>query len=332
MNAKPPPLILLLVLSVFVLSGCIHIGDTTEVVLPSDFTQQPISTQIIDPLAALTGTPIPPPTDNIGSYQITLTNQSTWDVCYVYIAPSTDTNWGDDWLGKDEQIAPGDSKSISIEPGTYDLRAENCDYMRLDEQSSITIPSDFSWQVNDPNEIFYEDFKGDTSHWIPPQAASGKAVVTDATLTLTASQKDTLALETYPQSVQNSINVIETTPLQPANGAGAAFGLMCRVQPNGDGYLFLVRTDKQFSIQKVSGGKWTPLVDWQPDDSANFYQDFNVLEITCDKTALSLRFNGLTLVKSNDSDFTDGYFGIAAVSFTETAAAYKFNRLAVIEP
>jgi hypothetical protein len=331
MNYKTIPSSLLLIIVAIGLSGCIHIGDTTEVIPPSDYTQQPISTGVFDPMAALTGTPRPPSSDT-GSYQITLSNQSNWDVCYVYIAQSADLSWGSDRLSKDEQVAHGESKEISIKPGTYDLRVENCDFMRLDEQSNVTISGDYSWQVNDPNEIFYEDFKGDTSRWIPPQAPNGKGIVADSALTLTSARKDTLALETYPQNVQNSTNVIETIAHQTASGDSAAYGLMCRVQPNGDGYLFLVRSDEQFSIQKVSGGKWTPLIDWQSNPNVTYYTDFNVLEITCNDTALSLRFNGLTLFKANDNDFTSGNFGIAAVTFIDKSAEYTFNNLAVIEP
>ncbi len=331
MNCKPFPSILSLCLMVFFLSACIHVGDTTQSVPPQDFTQQPISTQILDPLAALTGTPLPPQ-GGAGSNQITLDNQSSWDVCYVYIVPSGETDWGSDWLGKDTQIASGDTYTISSKPGTYDLRAENCDFMRLDEQFNVSISGSYSWLVIDPNEIYYESFQNDTSRWIPPQSASGKAEVTDSVLTLTATNKNVLALESYPQNVSNSTNVVESAVQPTTAGVDAAFGLMCRVQPNGDGYLFFVRTDKQFSIQKVSGGKWTPLVDWQPDAAANFYTDINVLEITCDDTALSLRFNGLTLQRATDRDFTDGNFGIGAVTFTDAAATYKFNNLAVIEP
>lgn len=329
MNQKAFSLILLFLLAAFSLGGCIQIGDATEAA-PVEYTQQPISTQVLDPLAALTGTPVAP--QDSGSVQITLDNQSSWDVCYVYIAPSTEPVWGDDWLGKNEEISPNATRTIAIKPGTYDLRAENCDYMRLDEQSSIVVTSDYTWQVNDPNEIFYEDFNGATAHWVPPQAASGEASVTDQELNLTAIQKGALALESYPQSVQNGITVVEATALQPASGAGAAFGLMCRIQPNGDGYLFLARSDQQFSIQKVSGGKWTALANWQPYRSATINDGINIMEITCDGTALSLRFDGLTLVKADDSDFKDGDFGIAAVTFSDTAAAYKFDNLAVIEP
>ncbi len=321
--------IMLMIVVMAVQAGCIHIGDATYAA-PSDFSQQPISTEVRDPLAALTGTPMGSQASEV--FIFSLKNLSDWNVCYVYIAPPTKDTWGKDWLGANDQIAQNDSWSTQLKADTYDMRAENCDYMRLNEQFRVVISDNYIWNVNGPDIFFYEDFNGRTSNWISPQAGSGQMSVLEQALNLTAIPKGGLALARYPQQVQNSILLVEATKFQwPANGS-SAFGMMCRIQNNGDGYLFLARSDQQFSIQKVSGEKWTALVDWNAKTDAVFEDGINVLEIECNAGDLSLRFNGLTVAKVQDYDFTQGEFGLAAVNFGDGTAGYKFDNLSVINP
>jgi len=321
--------IVLMMVVIVGLAGCIHIGDSTEAA-PSDFSQQPISTEVRDPLAALTGTPMVSQASDFVTF--TLKNTSDWDVCYVYIAPPTDDAWGKDWLGANDQIARDDTWSAQLKAGTYDMRVENCDYMRLNEQYGVVISDNYTWNVNGPDLFFYEDFNGSTSNWVSPQAGSGQMSVVAQALNLTATTKDGLALARYPQQAQDSIMVVEATQLQKPASGSSAFGMMCMMQNNGDGYLFLVRSDQQFSIQKVSGGKWTALVDWSSNSEAVFENGINILEIQCNAGDLSLRFNGLTMIKAQDSDFTQGEFGLAAFNFGDGTAGYKFDNLAVINP
>ena len=57
---------------------------------------------------------------------ITVDNRSPDEVCYVLISPSSSDMWGDDQLGEDETIAPGDSRTFSMGDDIYDVRVEAC--------------------------------------------------------------------------------------------------------------------------------------------------------------------------------------------------------------
>ena len=57
----------------------------------------------------------------------TVVNRSPEEICYVLISPSDSDNWGDDQLGEDDTIAPGDRQTVAMPRGTYDVRIENCD-------------------------------------------------------------------------------------------------------------------------------------------------------------------------------------------------------------
>jgi len=78
---------------------------------------------------------------------LTLSNDSGWDVCYVYISPSDSTTWGDDWLGAEEVIASGDSRTFQVSMDTYDLKAEDCDHSILAEEYEVDIFEPLEWTL-----------------------------------------------------------------------------------------------------------------------------------------------------------------------------------------
>jgi hypothetical protein len=76
-------------------------------------------------------------------------NDSFDTVFYLYIAPCSDTTWGDDQLGADI-IAPGGRHTVfDIPPGCYDLRAETRDG-EFWEFFSVFLSSGerFTWTLN----------------------------------------------------------------------------------------------------------------------------------------------------------------------------------------
>ena len=63
--------------------------------------------------------------------KIELTNDLDDDICFVYLSPTEETNWGEDELEPRETIAVGDTRSFFISAGMYDVRLEDCDERRL---------------------------------------------------------------------------------------------------------------------------------------------------------------------------------------------------------
>ena len=84
----------------------------------------------------------------LGSDPITLTVTNGHDlspVCYVFLSPRVTTFWGDDWLGEDDALNPGESRTFDIPPTTYDVRLEDCarnvlfeEVMTFDEDATLT--------------------------------------------------------------------------------------------------------------------------------------------------------------------------------------------------
>lgn len=85
---------------------------------------------------------------NDGECPVTVYNDlGSWDVYYIYCSPSSNSDWGSDWLGS-EILAPGESWTFYVSRGQYDVRCEDEDgdtYTLM----GINIGSDgFYWSVD----------------------------------------------------------------------------------------------------------------------------------------------------------------------------------------
>lgn len=87
------------------------------------------------------------------SATLTLANSSSQEVCYVYISPTTDDEWGDDWLGEQETVTSGSNHDFEVPAGSYDLLAADCDGNTLDEQYGVSIAGTLEWMISDVEEV-----------------------------------------------------------------------------------------------------------------------------------------------------------------------------------
>ncbi len=77
-----------------------------------------------------------------GSVSLTLENESNRMVCYVQIAPTSASEWGEDWLGPTEVIDPGRNRVFNVPIGHYDVRALDCNEGALLELYNVDLSSE----------------------------------------------------------------------------------------------------------------------------------------------------------------------------------------------
>ncbi len=58
-----------------------------------------------------------PMTASAAPHDLKITNDTQSTIEFVFISPPSTDRWGDDWLGSDEVISPGDSRHFSITEG-----------------------------------------------------------------------------------------------------------------------------------------------------------------------------------------------------------------------
>jgi hypothetical protein len=63
-----------------------------------------------------------------GAGTIRVVNHLSIPVCFVQMSPSSQSTWGNDWLGSQEVIESGHSRSFTVptNQGTYDIRLSAC--------------------------------------------------------------------------------------------------------------------------------------------------------------------------------------------------------------
>jgi hypothetical protein len=69
-----------------------------------------------------------------GSAAIVLLNQTNSAVYYVYISPCSSSSWGEDQLGDSEVVQPGATRTFSMSPGCWDLKARFSDGREVEER------------------------------------------------------------------------------------------------------------------------------------------------------------------------------------------------------
>jgi len=81
--------------------------------------------------------------------ELTLINDTSNVICYVFITPIESEDWGDDWLGSDELLSPGDSHTFQIPNGTYHLAALDCGDQILAEEYDVDISGMMEWTIQE---------------------------------------------------------------------------------------------------------------------------------------------------------------------------------------
>jgi hypothetical protein len=88
--------------------------------------------------------------------QLTVTNDSSYTICAVYVAAPEDTFW--EMSEIDEEIPPGDYVWIyPITPGIHHIRAEACDGETAWEQKDVDLMADYEWVLQD-TDGFVEEY------------------------------------------------------------------------------------------------------------------------------------------------------------------------------
>lgn len=85
-----------------------------------------------------------------GLAPLVILNTSGTEICYVYVAPSTDDTWGEDWLGPAEGLAAREGARVFfVRPGTYDMLVQDCDGNDLVSEFEVSVTEEITWTISD---------------------------------------------------------------------------------------------------------------------------------------------------------------------------------------
>ena len=104
-------------------------------------------------LSSLTRNPPPgPATLPLDVAEIILHNATAEHICYVYISPTEAATWGADRLNSEETIGPNQERAFQVPPGHYDLRADNCNGMVIDDVRNVNVQMQVLWAIRGNTE------------------------------------------------------------------------------------------------------------------------------------------------------------------------------------
>ncbi|MBN1771096.1 MAG: hypothetical protein JXB32_07545 [Deltaproteobacteria bacterium] len=98
-------------------------------------------------LAPTVGGCPPPPVEpeSAGTVSFIVVNNSTEEVAYLHLSPQNSESWGPDVLGTENTIEPGQSHTLRVAPGVYDLMLENFDHEEIGREMGVAIVEDSQW-------------------------------------------------------------------------------------------------------------------------------------------------------------------------------------------
>jgi hypothetical protein len=115
----------------------------------------------------------------------------------------------------------------------------------------------------------------------------------------------------------------------------STYGVMCRVQENGDGYAFRITNNGQYVIEKYQNGVFMPLNNWAYSEVIKANKDLNKnhIEVGCVGSQLTLTVNGHLLDVAVDGTFMTGKPGFVAQTGGEGAfTEVHYDELYLLKP
>ncbi len=83
-----------------------------------------------------------------GSATVVMLNQTSLPIYFVYISPCSSSGWGEDQLGESEVVQPGSTRTFTMSPGCWDMKARFRDGREIEErQVYMTAGGSRSWSL-----------------------------------------------------------------------------------------------------------------------------------------------------------------------------------------
>jgi hypothetical protein len=98
-------------------------------------------------------------TGGTSGVDLKVVNQTTSDICYLYVTDSESDDWGPEQLGTDQTIVAGSDFTITdIPTGTYDLETEDCDHNVISWNYNVELSEDNTLTVSGaPDQLAVEN-------------------------------------------------------------------------------------------------------------------------------------------------------------------------------
>jgi hypothetical protein len=183
-----------------------------------------------------------------------------------------------------------------------------------------------------PGSVFYDDFPNDQSGWYVQYMDDHSVQYDWGGLRFRINRAD-FDMWSYPdQQFSDAIIWVEAAKLEGTNDN--AFGILCRIQENGDFYAFLISSDGYYGISRRKNGSYHMLNadSMTHSDSVSSPTGLYRLRAACDGHNLAFFVNDILLAEVVDDGLISGKVGVLAGTFAQPGVDIFYDNFIVTVP
>ncbi len=264
-----------------------------------------------------------------GDYSLEVSNPTDFEICGLFIVPSTEEFWNDDLLGEGETIAPGESRTFTNLVDSYvDLRAETCDFFTVNEAYELDLLTTSFYELGGPRQLLHQTFDS-IEGWPSGVVDGGMVSNNNGVYGVTVSEADKLVTIPSTFSGQDLILFANASMVRTGADDMGIYGVTCRMRPDGSGIFFAIRGDGMASIISVQKGVMEQLTDWTSSEYINPGAASNNIEANCLGSFYTMYVNGDYVGSVEDTSFQSGKVGVAVFSPAGSSTEADFDFLDV---
>jgi hypothetical protein len=183
-----------------------------------------------------------------------------------------------------------------------------------------------------PGSVYFDDFSNPQSGWYT-QYTDDHSVQYDWGGLRFRINRANFDMWSYPDRVfTNAIIWVEAAKLEGTDDN--AFGILCRIQENGDFYAFLISSDGYFGISRRQAGTFHLLNadSMTHSDAVSSTTGLYRLRAECDRENLFFFVNDFMVAEVGDNELKSGKVGVLAGTYSQPGVDIFFDTFIVTVP
>jgi hypothetical protein len=188
---------------------------------------------------------------------------------------------------------------------------------------------------DDEEHLFWDDFSGSqAAPWKLEADDVAATTIQDGRLVITVNQPNTLQYSGLSEPLLDDF-VLEVEATQLAGSPESSFGVLFRLQSQGEFYRFDITGDGRYTVERHNlDGSWTRFTDgWTRDDALQSgLNTTNRLRVVAEGFQLSLYANGELLQTFSDSAYPVGTIALDAGTFGKVPLSVAFDNVQIDSP
>lgn len=181
--------------------------------------------------------------------------------------------------------------------------------------------------------LLEDDFSSSSSGWETGEWDTGTLDYENGVYAVVSTQAEQLMWGLAGESFGDIVIEVEATQISAGPDDNNAYGVGCRIQPNGeDGYYIRISGDGFYAIDKAEDGEINErLVGWEESSAIRLGDATNRMRVICDGSSIILFVNGERVDSVQDSTYSRGDIALVAMTYEDVPTEIHFDNIVVRE-